>query len=231
MQKLIESYSEFKLGERNVTKHFNLLDAIRTKITDDDLYTVSELEQDTCSSQSDDKTGVFNRIRALLENSKIRIEQKVRLVLVFCLRYEGDLLCHQLKEKLRNVGAGTELGIINQMIEYAGKDKRRGDLFAKQDFLKKSKTLLNNVFMLETEQNVFLQHKPFVTQIVDQLLKGRLSQHQYISTQPFDFKVPAKRVIVFIVGGATYVEAKELESLNNVVLGSTNLINSKQFLD
>jgi vacuolar protein sorting-associated protein 45 len=78
---------------------------------------------------------------------------------------------------------------------------------------------------------VFLQHKPFVTQIVDQLLKGRLSQHQYISTQPFDFKVPAKRVIVFIVGGATYVEAKELESLNNVVLGSTNLINSKQFLD
>jgi len=50
MQKLIESYSEFKLGERNVTKHFNLLDAIRTKITDENIYTVSELEQDTCSS-------------------------------------------------------------------------------------------------------------------------------------------------------------------------------------
>lgn len=42
------------------------------------------------------------------------------------------------------------------MIDYAGKDKRKGDLFAKQDFLKKSKTLLNNVFMLEPEQNVFL---------------------------------------------------------------------------
>jgi Sec1 family len=53
---------------------------------------------------------------------------------------------------------------------------------------------------------------------------------QYASTQPFDFKVPAQRVIVFIVGGATYVEAKELESLKNVVLGSTNMINSKQFL-
>jgi len=62
------------LGERNVTKHFNLLDAIRTKITDDNLYTVSELEQDTCSSQSDDKNGVFNRIRAILEDSKIKVE-------------------------------------------------------------------------------------------------------------------------------------------------------------
>jgi hypothetical protein len=80
----------------------------------------------------------------------------MRLVLVFCLRYEGDSLCHQLKDKLRNVVAGIDLGIISQMMDYAGKDKRRGDLFAKQDFLKKSKTLLNNVFMLEPEQNVFL---------------------------------------------------------------------------
>ena len=62
--------------------------------------------------------------------------------------------------------------------------------------------------MLEPEQNVFLQHKPYVT-------------------QPFDFKVPAQRVIVFIVGGATYVEARELESLKNVILGSTSLLNSK----
>lgn len=37
------------------------------------------------------------------------------------------------------------------MQEYAGKDKRKGDLFAKQDFLKKSKMLLNNVFMIEPE--------------------------------------------------------------------------------
>jgi len=149
-------------------------------------------------------------------------------VLLFCLRYEGDPLCQQLKEKLRLVGA--DLSIINQMFDFAGKDKRKGDLFAKQDFLKKSKTLLNNVFMLEPEQNVFMQHKPYITQIVDALLKGRLSQQQYTSTQPFDFKVPAQRVIVFIVGGATYVEARELESLKNVILGSTSLLNSTQFI-
>lgn len=76
--------------------------------------------------------------------------------MVFCLRYEGDPLCHQLKDKLRSLGTGTDLAIINQTIDYAGKDKRKGDLFSKQDFLKKSKTLLNNVFMLEPEQNVFL---------------------------------------------------------------------------
>ena len=164
----------------------------------------------------------------LIDDPKTKLELKVRVVLLFCLRYEGDALCHQLKEKLRLIGA--DLSIVNQILEFGGKEKRKGDLFAKQDFLKKSKTLLNNVFMLEPEQNVFLQHKPYVTQIVDSLFKGRLSPQQYTSTQPFDFKVPAQRVIVFIVGGATYVEARELESLKNVILGSTSLLNSKQFL-
>jgi hypothetical protein len=74
MQKLIESYPEFRLGERNVTKHFNLLDAIRTKISEKNLYTISELEQDMCSTQSDDKIGVFNRIKALVEDPKTKLD-------------------------------------------------------------------------------------------------------------------------------------------------------------
>jgi len=94
-----------------VTKHFNLLDAIRTKITDENLYTVSELEQDTISTQSEDKNGVFSRIRMLIDDPKTKLELKVRVVLLFCLRYEGDALCHQLKEKLRLIGA--DLSIVN----------------------------------------------------------------------------------------------------------------------
>lgn len=77
-----------------MTKHFNLLDAIRTKITDENLYTVSELEQDTISTQSEDKNGVFSRIRMLIDDPKTKLELKVRVVLLFCLRYEGDALCH-----------------------------------------------------------------------------------------------------------------------------------------
>lgn len=84
--------------------------------------------------------------------------------------------------------------------------------------------------MLEPEQNVFLQHKPFLISIVEQLQKGSLSQQQYPATSPFDFKTPSPKVIVFIVGGATYVEAKELNSMKNVILGSTTLLSSATFL-
>jgi len=55
MQKLIENFPEFKQGERNCTKHFNLIEAIRGKIGEKSLYTVSELEQDMCNTQNDDK--------------------------------------------------------------------------------------------------------------------------------------------------------------------------------
>jgi hypothetical protein len=48
--------------------------------------------------------------------------------------------------------------------------------------------------------------------------------------------VPEK-LIVFIVGGATYEEAKELSSVynvpgnsNKVILGGTNIVNSNDFL-
>lgn len=59
MQRLIENFPEFKQGERNCTKHFNLIEAIRALIGVKNLYTVSELEQDMCNSQVDDKNGVF----------------------------------------------------------------------------------------------------------------------------------------------------------------------------
>ena len=93
MQRLIENYPEFRVGERNVTKHFNLLDAIRSKIGDENLYTISELEQDICSTQSDDKIGVFSRIKVLVEDPKTKVDSKLKLILLFCLKYEGDVLC------------------------------------------------------------------------------------------------------------------------------------------
>ena len=52
----------------------------------------------------------------------------------------------------------------------------------------------------------------------------------YPATQPFDFKTPQTKVIVFVVGGATYAEAKELSQLKNVVLGSTSMLSSDAFL-
>ena len=66
-------------------------------------------------------------------------------------------------------------------------------------------------------------------------MKGKLAVQQFPSTTAFDFKEKPVNLIVFIVGGATYEEAKELSTTYNmqedrVLLGGTYLHNSKSFL-
>jgi hypothetical protein len=46
MQRIIENFPEFKKGERNTTKHFNLLEELRKIVDNRNLYEVSEVEQD-----------------------------------------------------------------------------------------------------------------------------------------------------------------------------------------
>jgi len=46
MQRVIENFPEFKKGERNTTKHFNLLEEINKQVQKKSLYKVSEVEQD-----------------------------------------------------------------------------------------------------------------------------------------------------------------------------------------
>ena len=44
MQRIIENFPEFKKGERNTTKHFNILEELRRMVDATKLYDVSELE-------------------------------------------------------------------------------------------------------------------------------------------------------------------------------------------
>ena len=91
---------------------------------------------------------------------------------------------------------------------------------------------------LKGVENVYTQHSPRLEATLQNLLKGRLKEQQY----PFVEGGGATRekpqdVIVFIVGGATYEEAKVVASINasvpgvRTVLGGTSVHNSSTFLD
>ena len=101
MQKLIENFPEFKQGERNCTKHFNLIEEVRQKIQERNLYTVSELEQDMCNPQNDDKNGWYNRIHQVISSRETQDFEKLKLVMLFSIRYESDPLLSHLKDALR----------------------------------------------------------------------------------------------------------------------------------
>lgn len=44
MQRIIENFPEFKKGERNTSKHFNILEELRKLVDQRNLYDISEVE-------------------------------------------------------------------------------------------------------------------------------------------------------------------------------------------
>jgi vacuolar protein sorting-associated protein 45 len=100
--------------------------------------------------------------------------------------------------------------------------------------LSKSKKIFSSMF---TEiQNVYMQHKPYASIIVDAAFKAKLPAADFPSVAK-DANLAAKptNVIVFVIGGATFEEAADLSTTYNgekdcVILGGSTVQNSKSFI-
>ena len=91
---------------------------------------------------------------------------------------------------------------------------------------------------LKGVENVYTQHSPRLEATLQNLIKARLKEQQY----PFvegggSTRDKPQDIIVFIIGGATYEEAKMVAQVNasspgvRVVLGGTTVHNSTTFLE
>ena len=91
---------------------------------------------------------------------------------------------------------------------------------------------------LKGVENVYTQHSPRLESTLQNLIKARLKEQQY----PFvegggSTRDKPQDIIVFIIGGATYEEAKMVAQVNasspgvRVVLGGTSMHNSMTFLE
>ena len=78
-------------------------------------------------------------------------------------------------------------------------------------------------------QNVYMQHKPYSSSVIDSAFKGKLLGADFPATfKGVDFNAKPSNVIVFIIGGATYEEAADLSTTYNserdcVILGGTSV--------
>lgn len=87
-------------------------------------------------------------------------------------------------------------------------------------------------------ENVYTQHSPLLETTLQNLIKGKLKEGQY----PFvegggTTRDKSQDVVVFIIGGATYEEAKMVAGINasspgvRIVLGGTTVHNADSFME
>lgn len=235
MQKFVESYPEFKMAAGNVSKHVAISTELSRLVGVRDLMRVSELEQELVCGNSHEAN--YQALSTLLSAGKIRFEEKLRLVMLYALRYEMEQnKLPQLKDELRNKAQSAEdelkLGAVDAVLKY---NQASPELFERKWGKK-----LQSVFKLRDVVNVFTQHRPLLVSTVRQLIEGKLKPQAFPAVEgQQNLARRAQHIIVYIVGGVTYEEQVAIAQINtqeaasgvNVLLGGSCIHNSSTFLE
>ena len=178
MQKFVDAYPEFRKLSGDVTKHVTLLGEINRLVDKHSLMEVSQVEQELACTE--DHSSAASEVENLLKKSGVSLQNKLRLVLLYALRYEkesGNMIA-RFTEMLGAQGAsGEQMRLVTLMMEHYGSAMRSGDLFSNKSWLAVQKKNLQR--SVKGVQNVYTQHTPYLGQILEKLSKGVLAETLY----------------------------------------------------
>jgi hypothetical protein len=241
MKRFVEDYPEFRKLSGNVSKHVTLVSELSRRVAADSLLDVSELEQSLVCN--DNHAADLRTLQQHIQNPRIPADNKIRLVALYAVRHERnpnnalpvllDLLTTVADVPPRKISIIPTLLAYHHSLQPAPVAGGFSDLFdsASSPFGQFRRNL-----NLKGVENVYTQHSPRLETTLQNLIKGRLKELQYPFLEGHTRDKP-QDVIVFMVGGVTYEEAKMVAQVNasvpgvRIVLGGTSVLNSTTFLE
>ncbi|CDF35666.1 unnamed protein product [Chondrus crispus] len=230
MMKFVGNYPEFRKTSSNVSKHVALAGELSRLVGEMNLLEVSQLEQDLACREAE--ADHRKRIMELLSKPNVSKSDKLRIVMLYGLRYEGtnDRGLPLMKDALHRIGLGSDgIHLITAVKEYAGAARRSSDVFSNRSFFAMaSNTVRRGIGGVD---NIYTQHEPLLVYTIDDLLRGKLKAMEYPLTRAEDDLqglsilgrsetgaspfIPAPRELVIVIaGGVTYEEAKCISAIN-----------------
>jgi len=137
------------------------------------LMEVSQVEQELACTE--DHSSAVQEVESLLANRAVTPDDKLRLVLLYALRYEQSetSALHRFVDALGACGVPAErLRLIPALLEQCGARARSGDLFLNKSFFAVAKKQLQRG--IKGVQNVYTQHQPYLAQTLEALAKNKL---------------------------------------------------------
>lgn len=244
MKRFVEDYPEFRRLSGNVTKHVTLVTELSRRVGEDNLLDVSELEQSLACNEN--HSADLKNLQRLIQDAKTPAENKLRLVAIYALRYTShpSNSTPALMDLLAVAGGLSRhrINLIPKLLTYAHslqslpQSGAIPDLFQPSSIFSGARDRFSRG--LRGVENVYTQHSPRLETTLQDLIKGRLRDAQY----PFvdgsgTTRDKPQDIVVFVIGGTTYEEAKMVAQVNasspgvRVVLGGTSVHNSATFLD
>lgn len=233
MAKFVDNYPEYRKMQGNVSKHVTMVTEMSKIVEERKLMLVSQAEQELACNGG--QGSAFEAVTNLLNNESISDVDRLRLVMLYALRYEKEspVQLMQLFNILASRSAKYKSGLVQFLLKQAGVDKRTGDLYGNRDLLN---IALNMARGLKGVENVYTQHQPPLFQTMESITKGRLKDVDYPFVGNHFQQGRPQEVVIFIAGGTTYEEARAvaLQNASNsgtrIILGGSVILNSKRFL-
>ncbi|KAK6257667.1 hypothetical protein QUC31_001126 [Theobroma cacao] len=231
MAKFVDNYPEYRKMHGNVSKHVTLVTEMSKIVEERKLMLVSETEQELACNGG--QVAAFEAVTNLLNNESISDVDRLRLVMLYALRYEKEspVQLMQLFNKLASRSAKYKPGLVQFLLKQAGVDKRTSDLYGNRDLLNIARNMARG---LKGVENVYTQHQPLLFQTMESITKGRLRDVDYPYVGNHFQQGRPQEVVVFIVGGTTYEESRSvaLQNASNsgirFILGGSAVLNSKR---
>ena len=110
--------------------------------------------------------------------------------------------------------ANSTTKLVYVLMNIAGSDQRQDDLFSADSLLAIGRSALKGLKGIE---NVYMQHAPHLSRTLENLFKGKLRETNYPFIEGAGINAGLQRpqdVIIFIIGGATFEEARTVALLN-----------------
>lgn len=145
----MERYPAFRTQSHNVSKHVTLMTELSRLIEECQLLDVSHQEQ--ALACHDDHTAQHRKLLSTIRGGSIKAADKLRLALLYVLRYEDTANLNNLKRELLDGGVSEEkVKLIDLMLEKAGKAKRAPGLYGDGNFMSRmSKNLSTSLAGVE----------------------------------------------------------------------------------
>ncbi|PBP23832.1 vacuolar protein sorting-associated protein 45 [Diplocarpon rosae] len=243
MKRFIEDYPEFRKLSGNVSKHVTLVGELSRKVDAGNLLEVSEVEQSLACN--DNHASDLKNVQRLIQSPAVTADSKLRLVALYSLRYEKhpsnalpilvDLLEAAGNVPRRRIDLIAKLLVYHCSLQQSRSNGGISDMFESVGLFSGARDRFKG---LKGVENVYTQHSPRLELTLQNLIKGRLREQQY----PFvegggSTRDKPQDIILFVVGGTTFEEAKTVSQINasspgiRIVLGGTHVHNSTTFLE
>lgn len=242
MQAFMEKFPDLRARSHTVSKHVAIMGELARLVDICSLMDVSQFEQELACS--DDQNSHWRELMQKLQSESIKIPDKLRLGLLFALRYEQSGNIHMLQSAMNKGGVPADMvDLVNVMLRYGGTKSRGPGLYGEHHNLMKKMTK-HFITSVQGVQNVYAQHIPLLMDTIQSALRGKLhpQTHPFVpgsteaGMQP-EMAIP-EEILVYMVGGVTYEEGTKVSEFNaanqgrcRVVLAGSTVHNSTSFLE